>query len=94
MKQYLYIAASTIKEINTNSITLDPNQGSLFRICSLQFRVQLFKTIAFSERDVVQKTFDISVKVHSKLLISESKFSDPRKFTLRYHQFEITEIEM
>ena len=31
-----------------------------------------------------QSTLDISVEVHSKLLISPSKFSGPRKFTLRY----------
>ena len=33
----------------------------------------------------IQLTFDISkLEVHSKLLISLSKFSGPRKFTLRY----------
>ena len=25
------------------------------------------------------------IKIHPNLLISQSKFSDPRKFTLRYH---------
>ena len=32
----------------------------------------------------------LKVKVHLKLLISQSKFSVHRKFTLRYQQFEIT----
>ena len=33
----------------------------------------------------------LKVKVHPKLLISQSKFSGPRKFTLRYQLFEISE---
>ena len=32
-------------------------------------------------------------QVHPKLLISQSKFSGPRKFTLRYLQLEITELK-
>ena len=38
----------------------------------------------------------LKVKIYPKLLISQSKFSGPRKFTLRYQQFEITgdEIEI
>ena len=32
--------------------------------------------------------------LHSKLLISQSKFSGPRKFTLRYQYFGIKETEM
>ena len=34
------------------------------------------------------------VEVCSKLLISQSKFSDCGKFTLRYQQFEITGFDM
>ena len=30
---------------------------------------------------------------YSKLLISHSKFSDPRKFTLRYQLFEMKGVE-
>ena len=36
----------------------------------------------------------LKVKVYPKLLIAQSKFSSPRKFTLRYQQFEIKEVEM
>ena len=36
----------------------------------------------------------LKVQIHPKLLISGSKFSGPRKFTLRYQQFEITGVEM
>ena len=36
----------------------------------------------------------LKVKIHPKLLVSQSKFSDPRKFTLRYQQFDVTEIEI
>ena len=35
----------------------------------------------------------ISRRNSLKLLISQSKFSDPRKFTFRYQQFEITRVE-
>ena len=36
----------------------------------------------------------LKVIVYSKLLISQSKFSGPRKFTLRYQQFEIKGLEL
>ena len=36
----------------------------------------------------------LKVEVHPKLMISQSKFSSPRKFTLRYQQFEIIPAEM
>ena len=35
-----------------------------------------------------------SIEVHLKLLISQCKFSGPRKFTLRYQKFEISRVEM
>ena len=39
--------------------------------------------------------FDISKsKFFPKLLMSQSKFSGPRKFTLRYQQFEVNRVEM
>ena len=36
----------------------------------------------------------LKVKVHPKLLISQNKFSGPRKFILRYQEFEIKGVEM
>ena len=36
----------------------------------------------------------LKVEVYPKLLISQSKFSGPRKFTLRYHHFEIKGFEV
>ena len=33
-------------------------------------------------------------EISLKQLISQSKFSGPRKFTLRYQKFEITGVEM
>ena len=36
----------------------------------------------------------LKVEVHTKLLMSQSKFSGPRKFTLRYQKFEIISGEM
>ena len=36
----------------------------------------------------------LNVKLYRKLLISVSKFSGPRKFTLRYQQFEIIGVEL
>ena len=37
---------------------------------------------------------NLKVKVPLKLLISPSKFSGTRKFTLRYQKFEISGLEM
>ena len=37
---------------------------------------------------------NLKVKVPLKLLISQSKFSGTRKFTLRYQKFEISGVEM
>ena len=36
----------------------------------------------------------MKIKAHLKLLISQDKCSGPRKNTLRYHKFEISEDEM
>ena len=35
----------------------------------------------------------LGIENHLKLLISQSKFSGPRKFTLRYQFFEIARVE-
>ena len=51
-------------------------------------------TIFFDMKGYFESSVFEIQKVHAKLLISQSKFSGPRKFTLRYQWFEISEIEM
>ena len=46
-----------------------------------------------NHRDI-QSALYLKVEVHPKLLISQSKFSGPRKYTLRYQWFELAGVEI
>ena len=59
-----------------------------------QMLIQDYSTVADDNHVITVNSQYFKVLVQPKLLISPSKFSGPRKLTLRYQYFEIAGVEM